>query len=162
MNEDRSIKIDRMRYIKNSLSANLALVAIVFDVLYFVSVYQSNVGNYYYNYLIGISVVYNLIFMLAAFLSSEGVKNYKKNYSFLLLALGAIQIVRIFILPARAHSATVSIGGVETLAMGDRQFYTLVVYLIVSAVCLAVSAAVNFIRCRALEAHIKTLEAQGA
>lgn len=162
MNEDRSIKIDRMRYIKNSLSANLALVAIVFDVLYFVSVYQSNVGNYYYNYLIGISVVYNLIFMLAAFLSSEGVKNYKKNYSFLLLALGAIQIVRIFILPARAHSATVSIGGVETLAMGDRQFYTLVVYLIVSAVCLAASAAVNFIRCRALEAHIKTLEAQGA
>lgn len=162
MNEDRSIKIDRMRYIKNSLSANLALVAIVFDVLYFVSIYQSNVGNYYYNYLIGISVVYNLIFMLAAFLSSEGVKNYKKNYSFLLLALGAIQIVRIFILPARAHSATVSIGGVETLAMGDRQFYTLVVYLIVSAVCLAASAAVNFIRCRALEAHIKTLEAQGA
>lgn len=162
MNEDRSIKIDRMRYIKNSLSANLALAAIVFDVLYFVSIYQSNVGNYYYNYLIGISVVYNLIFMLAAFLSSEGVKNYKKNYSFLLLALGAIQIVRIFILPARAHSATVSIGGVETLAMGDRQFYTLVVYLIVSAVCLAASAAVNFIRCRALEAHIKTLEAQGA
>lgn len=162
MNEDRSIKIDRMRYIKNSLSANLALVAIVFDVLYFVSIYQSNVGNYYYNYLIGISVVYNLIFMLAAFLSSEGVKNYKKNYSFLLLALGAIQIVRIFILPARAHSATVSIGGVETLAMGDRQFYTLVVYLIVSAVCLAASATVNFIRCRALEAHIKTLEAQGA
>lgn len=162
MNEDRSIKIDRMRYIKNSLSANLALAAIVFDVLYFVSIYQSNVGNYYYNYLIGISVVYNLIFMLAAFLSSEGVKNYKKNYSFLLLALGAIQIVRIFILPTRAHSATVSVGGVETLAMGDKQFYTLVVYLIVSAVCLAASAAVNFIRCRALEAHLKRIEAQGA
>lgn len=157
MNEDRSIQIDRMRFIKNSLSSNLAILAILFDVLYFVSIYQSNVGNYYYNYLIGISVVYNLVFLLTAFLSSEGVKNYKKSYSYLLLVLGVIQIVRIFILPMQAHSAVISIGSVDTIVMGNKQFYTLVVYLILSAVCLVASGVTNYVKCTALEAHIKTL-----
>lgn len=158
MKEDRSIQIDRMRFIKNSLCANLVILAILFDVLYFVSIYRSNVGNYYYNYLMGISIVYNLIFLLTAFLSSEGVKNYIKSYSYLLFILGIIQIVRIFILPMRAHSATVSIGNTATLVMGDWQFYTLVVYLIASAVCLVASGVINFAKCSALEAHVKTLE----
>ena len=77
MTDDRIVKRDRMRYTKNTLSSTLALLGIVFDVLYFVSIYQSDVGTYYYNILIGASVLYNLIFMLMAFLSSEGVKNYK-------------------------------------------------------------------------------------
>lgn len=162
MNEDRMIQVDRMRYIKNSLSANLTLLAILFDVLFFVSIYQSNVGNYYYNYLIGISIVYNLVFMLAAFLSSEGVKNYKKNYTYLLLVLGAIQLVRIFIFPMRAHSALVSVGGVDIIAMGDKQFYTLIVYLVLSAACLFASGVTNFLKCSALEAHMKTLAEKSA
>ncbi len=157
MNEDRMIQRDRMRFIKNSLSANLAILAIVFNVFYFVSIYRSNVGTYYYNFLIGISVVYNLIFMLATFLSSEGVKNYKKNYSYLLVVLGVIQIVRIFILPSRAHNAVISLGGVDTVVMGDGQFMTLVVLLIASAVCLIGAAVTNFVKCTVLEEHMKTL-----
>lgn len=157
MNEEQLIRRDRMRFTKNSLSANLAIVAIIFDVFFFVSIYGSNVGTYYYNIIIGVSVVYNLLFMLAAFLSSEGVKNYKKNYTWLLIGLGVIQIVRIFIIPMRAHSATVSIGGVETVVMGDRQFMTLVIFMVASAVCLIASAVVNFFKCTALEAHMKTL-----
>lgn len=157
MNEEQLIRRDRMRFTKNSLSANLAIVAIIFDVFFFVSIYGSNVGTYYYNIIIGVSVVYNLLFMLAAFLSSEGVKNYKKNYTWLLIGLGVIQIVRIFIIPMRAHSATVSIGGVETVVMGDRQFMTLVIFMVASAVCLRASAVVNFFKCTALEAHMKTL-----
>lgn len=157
MNEEQLIRRDRMRFTKNSLSANLAIVAIIFDVFFFVSIYGSNVGTYYYNIIIGVSVVYNLLFMLAAFLSSEGVKNYKKNYTWLLIGLGVIQIVRIFIIPMRAHSATVSNGGVETVVMGDRQFMTLVIFMVASAVCLIASAVVNFFKCTALEAHMKTL-----
>ncbi len=158
MTEERMIQRDRMRFTKNSLSANLAIAAILFDVFYFVKIYQSDVGNYYYNYLIGISVIYNLIFMLAAFLSSEGVKNYKKEYSYLLLLLGAGQIVRIFILPMRAHSAVVSTGGAEVAVMGDGQFMWLVVCLVASAVCLVASAVVNLSKCAALSEHMKTLE----
>lgn len=161
MTEDRMIRTDRMRFTKNSLSSNLAIAAIIFDVFYFLKIYQSDVGTYYYNYLIGISVIYNLVFMLAAFLASEGVKNYKKHYSWVLFTLGAVQILRIFILPMRAHSAVISSGGVEIAVMENSQFLWVVVCLIVSAVCLVASAVVNLIKCSALEAHMKTLADSG-
>ena len=77
--DERSIARDRMRFIKNSQSARLCYLGILFDVLYFVNIYKSDVGTYYYNVKIGASIVYNLVFLLAAFLASEGVKNYKKD-----------------------------------------------------------------------------------
>lgn len=157
-NEERQIQTDRMRFTKNKLSANLALLAILFDVFYFVSIYKSDVGSYYYNILTGASIVYNLLFMLAVFLSSEGVKNYKAGYSWLLAAVGILQFVRIFILPMRAHGAIAVIGGVETVVMGDGQFYRLIVCLVASAVCLLASAAVNYKKCRVLKAYMNTLD----
>jgi len=160
--EERTIQRDRMRFIKNSLSSSLALAGILFNVFYFVNIYKSDVGTYYYNYIIGISIVYNLVFMLAVFLSSEGVKNYKKSYSYLLAAIGIGQIVRIFILPMRAHAAETVINGESVVVMQNGQFTRVVVYLAVSAVCLIASAVVNFIRCSELEAHLKSLGTQGA
>lgn len=157
-NEDRQIQADRMRFTKNTLSSNLAILAILFDVFYFVSIYRSDVGSYYYNILIGASIVYNLLFMLAVFLSSEGVKNYKEGYSWLLAVVGILQIVRIFIIPARAHGAVAVIGGVETEVMGDGQYIWLIVFLLVSAACLLASAAINYNKCRILKEHMKTLE----
>ena len=62
------LKKDRMRFVKNKTSSNLAYLAIIFNVLYFISIYSSDVGNYYYTILIGVSVVYNLLFLLTAFL----------------------------------------------------------------------------------------------
>lgn len=164
MTEDQMIRRDRMRFKNNKMSANLTLLAILFDVLYFVNIYQQineNTGFYYNNYKIGISIIYNLIFMLAAFLSEEGVKNYKRNYSFPLILLGAIQIVRIFILPVGAHSAVLD-AETGALVMGDGQFTYLVVLLVLSAVCLVAAAVVNLIKCAALQAHMKMLEDQSA
>ena len=160
--EDRAIQRDRMRFIKNSLSANLALLGILFNVFYFISICKSDVGTWYYTILIGASIVYNLVFMLAVFLSSEGVKNYKQGYSYLLAAMGVFQIVRIFIIPARAHAAETLINGETALVMQDGQFYRVTTYLIISAVCLIASAAVNLIRCRELAEHLKALDSQGA
>ena len=160
--EDRAIQRDRMRFIKNSLSANLALLGILFNVIYFISICKSDVGTWYYTILIGASIVYNLVFMLAVFLSSEGVKNYKQGYSYLLAALSVFQIVRIFIIPARAHAAETLINGETALVMQDGQFYRVTTYLIISAVCLIASAAVNLIRCRELAEHLKALDSQGA
>lgn len=159
--EDRAIQRDRMRFIKNSLCSNLAILGILFNVFYFVSIYKSDVGNYYYNITIGASIVYNLIFMLAVFLSSEGVKNYKKNYSYLLTVIGVLQVVRIFHIPMKAHAATVTVGGQTVAVMQNGQFTWVVACLTVSAVCLIASAVVNFIRCSELEAHLKSLGAQG-
>lgn len=162
MNDERTIKLDRLRYTKNTASSRLAILAILFDVFFFVSIYKSDVGSYYYNILIGASILYNLVFMLAVFLASEGVKNYKAGYSVLLFVLGAIQVARIFILPMQAHAATIKIKGTAIGVMGDGQFIRVVAYLAVSAACLFASAVINLRKSRALAAHIASLEGQKA
>ena len=159
MNEEQMIRRDRMRFKNNKMSANLTLLAILLDVLYFVNIYQNDADTYYYQYMIGISIIYNLVFMLAAFLAEEGVKNYKKSYSIPLVILGVIQIVRIFILPMDAHTTILDNGAP---AMGNGQFTYLVILLIASAACLVVAAVVNLIKCSALESHMKMLEEQSA
>ena len=162
MNDERTITLDRLRYTKNTASSRLAILAILFDVFFFVSIYKSDVGSWYYTILIGASILYNLVFMLAVFLASEGVKNYKPQFSYLLFALGVIQVVRIFILPVRAHGATVRIKGETVQVMGDAQFIRVVIYLAVSAVCLLASGVINLQKSRALAAHIASLEGQKA
>ena len=171
MSEEFKIADDRMRFPKNTTSSRLALLAIVFDVLYFISIYKSDVGTYYYNIMIGASVVYNLIFLLATFLCSEGVKNYKRSYSKLMIVLGILQIARIFILPASAHSTVVgepiesiwqvfnvSIPvSVANTVMSDGQFIRVSIYLVLSAICLFASAVINNKKSSALEAHIANL-----
>ena len=105
MSDAIATRIDRMRYTKNTASSRLALLAIVFDILFFISIYKSDVGTYYYTITIGASIIYNLVFLLAAFLCSEGVKNYRIGYSWARIVLGIVQIARIFILPMNAHGA---------------------------------------------------------
>jgi len=107
------IKKDRLRYTNNKASANLTYLAILFNVLYFVSIYQSDVNNYYYTITIGLSVLCNLVFLLIAFLSSEGLKNYKLNYAYVIIALGLLQILRIFGIPSMAHSTLTVVSGAK-------------------------------------------------
>ncbi len=159
---DLFIKRDRMRYTKDSFSSGLVLLAIVFDVLYFVSIYQSDVGRYYYNWVIGASVVYNLLFLLIAFLASQGVKNRKTGYSLTLLVIGLLQIVRVFYLPAKARAATVEIGSEVLEVMGNGQYTYVVACLIVSAVCCVVAAVSSSISNKRLAQHMRQLENQSA
>ena len=156
--DDRQIRLDRMRYIKNTSSSRLCYLAILLDVLYFISIYKSDVGSWYYQILVGGSIVYNLLFMLMTFLASEGVKSYQASFSWLLYVLGALQAVRIFILPMQAHTASVVVGGAETAVMGNTQFIRVVIYLAGSAACLVAAAVINQRKCRALESHLASLE----
>lgn len=159
---DREIRLDRMRFVKNTVSSRLCYLAILFNVLYFISIYKSDVASWYYQILVGGSIVYNLLFMLMTFLASEGVKNYQKNYSALLIALGIGQIVRVFILPMQAHQAVVKVSGVETVVMQSPQFIRVIVYLVGSAVCLIAAAVINLNKSRALDAHIAATSGQKA
>jgi len=161
-NDVQTIKKDRLRYTKDSFSSTMAILAIVFDCLYFVSIYQSDVGTFYYNWLIGISIVYNLIFLLAAFLASESVKNRRTGYSGILVVLGVIQIARIFILPAKAHAATVIVNGVEMAVMDDKQYLYCVACLVVSAVCCIIAAVVSAKNNKTLADYMKTIETKAA
>ncbi|MBD5081405.1 MAG: hypothetical protein HDT44_06525 [Ruminococcaceae bacterium] len=158
------IKKDRLRFSKNKLSSNLTLLAIVFNAIYFVSIYKSDVGSYYYTFLIGISIIYNLLFMLTAFLSSEGVKSYKLNYSFVLLGLGVGQIIRIFILPMSAHNVSITLGQETQRVMSDGQFMRICVYLIASAALCIIAGIVAYIKTRTLTSYEAELEqkAKGA
>ena len=156
--DDRQIQLDRMRYIKNTSSSRLCYLAILLDVLYFVSIYKSDVGSWYYQILVGGSIVYNLLFMLMVFLASEGVKNYQASYSKLLYVLGVLQAARVFILPMQAHNAVVTVGGVETVVMGNAQFIRVVIYLVGSAVCLIAAALINQRKAHALSSHLASLE----
>lgn len=162
MNEEKSIRLDRMRYTKNTLASGLALAAILFNVFYFISIYESNVASWYYNILIGASILYNLVFMLSAFLSSEGIKNYKIGYSYAMIVLGVLQIARIFIYPMRAHAATVTIQEEAVIVMGNRQFVFCLIWLLASAACLLVGAVVGMIRSRQLQRYQATLDVKAA
>ena len=155
--DERSIARDRMRYIKNSQSSNLCYLGILFDVFYFVSIYKSDVGTYYYNFKIGASIVYNLIFLLVAFLASEGVKNYKKVFSYILFVIGALQFARIFMIPMQAHSATTLVNDVAVSVMGDGQFFRVVAYLAISGAALLAAGFINLKKCNALEEHLKSI-----
>lgn len=154
---DVNITVDRMRYTKNKTSSNLAVLGILFDVFYFVNIYRSDVSTYYYNILIGASIIYNLLFLLAAFLCSEEVKQYSEGYSYFLGVIGIIQFVRIFIIPVHAHSATVVISNVERVVMYDKQFIYCVLYLCISGACCVVGSVIGVLRSRKLKAYIATL-----
>lgn len=157
--EERLIQKDRMRFIKNKLPANLAILAILFDVFYFVSIYQSDVRDYYYTMMIGGSILYNLVFMLACFLSSEGLKNYKMGYAWLIGVLGIGQIVRIFVIPAQAHATELKKVG---RVMGDSQYAFVVVCLVVSAACCLAAAVIGGIRSKTLKQYLAELETKSA
>lgn len=150
-----TIKKDRLRYTKNKTSASLTYLAIVFGVLYFVSIYQSDVNNYYYSITIGLSVLCNLIFLLVAFLASEGLKNYKLNYAFVIIAIGFVQIARIWGIPRMASEALTVIDGVEVPVMGSGQHTYVVVCLLLSAVCCILAGIIGMYKTITLQNYKK-------
>lgn len=159
LNNDALVKKDRLRFTKNKLSANLILLAIIANALYFVSIYSSDVGRYYYAIFIGASVVYNLIFMLAAFLSSEGVKSYKMSYSYVSIVLGILQIVRIFDIPMNAWKEPNPVIDAEIpTVMSDGQFWYIVICLGVSAALLVFAGIIGIIKTATLNSYQAELD----
>lgn len=154
------VKTDRMRFTKNKFSANLSYLAIVFNAIYFVSVYSTDVGSYFYNIEIGFSVVYNLLFMLFVFLASEGVKSYDLKYSVVLTVLGALQIVRIFGIPMNAYYTFIKIGTKQVQVMEQGQFLLCVACLVLSSAAAILGGIVAYIKTRKLRNYEKTLAAE--
>ncbi len=160
MRDLEMIKKDRLRYTKNKLSSTLAILGILFNVLYFVSVYSSNIGNYYYKVDIGMSVVYNLLFLLSAFLCSEGVKTYNQTYACALIGIGLLQIVRIFYIPMKAHETVISLDGVERLVMENGQFAWVIVCLSISAAACIAGGIIAIIKTNTLKDYMKEISAK--
>lgn len=160
LDDPKQVKLDRMRYAKNALSSRLTYLAILFNVLYFVSIYESDVGSWYYSITVGASIVYNLVFMLMTFLASEGVKNYKMGYSVLLLVAGALQIGRIFYLPMQAYKATVTISKLTYPVMEIPQLTWVIICLALSAAFCLAAGLIGVYRSRTLAAYNASLNEQ--
>ncbi len=150
-----ALKKDRLRYTKNKLSSNFALLAILFNIFYFVSIYKSDVGNYYYSILTGASIIYNLLFMLFTFLCSEGIKKYSFGYSVTLVVIGLLQIARIFYLPAKAHGAVITLNGEERAVMENAQYLRVITFLLISSAFAVAGGVIGIIRNRILTAYNK-------
>jgi hypothetical protein len=154
---DKFLTKDRMRFTRNSTSATLAYVSILFNVFYYVYIYNFDVGNYFYNATTGYSVVYNLLFLLFAFLASEGIKNYNNKFALVLIGLGALQIVRIFYIPLNALNATIVIGGEAVQVMTVGQFALSAVFLTLSSIAAIAGGIIGFVKTGMLRSHEKRL-----
>jgi len=155
--DKEKIKLDRMRYVKDSAPSNLAILAVVFDILYFVLIYKIN-NEFFYSFSIGVSVVANLLFMLFGFWCSIEVKNYHGKFGFLMIALGIVQIIRIFVFPMQAHAVVAMADGSSAQVMSDAQFIRSVVYLAVSAACMILGGLLSIKNSKKLQNHLASLE----
>ncbi|MBO4505461.1 MAG: hypothetical protein J5728_03455 [Lachnospiraceae bacterium] len=158
--DEKQIRRDRLRYSKNKTSSGLALLAIVLNVFYFVSIYRTDIGNYYYTWLTGVSIIFNLVFMLTVFLCSEGVKNYHIGYSVTLIVVGVIQFVRTQIIPKRAFEAVVTLADEETKVMSAAQHTRIIIYLTASGALLIIAGIIGIIKTGELRAYEKELGAK--
>ena len=147
---------DILRYKKNKLPANLALLGLVFNCLYFMLLYAMKEPNSKFAEIeIGISVILTLCTLLVAFLASEGIKGYNKKYCIVLLVLAVFQIVRIFGYPL--YGLQNNLLKVNYLwfnpTSSTLEFVIMVVYLCASAACYVLSAVFGYLRTVRLEKH---------
>ncbi len=156
MDKER-IKLDRMRYVKDSLPSTLAILAIVFNVLYFNLIYKIN-NPYFYNFLIGVSVIVNLLFMLLGFWCSIEVKSYHGKFGIVMIVLGIVEILRIFVYPIRAHGAKVQVGEELLIVMTDGQFTKSVIFLGAAAALMIVGGLLSIRNSKILKNHLDSIE----
>jgi hypothetical protein len=142
---DKYVSIEKLKYRTDKLAYSLAILGLIINVLYFTTLYINN-DNFYYSWKLGISVLYNLIFMLLVFLFAGEIKHYQANYAVLLTIIGLLQIVRIFVYPKQ---------GLVAGALSQNTYTILCVYLMASGFLLISSGISSCIKSTILRNFIK-------
>jgi hypothetical protein len=154
------VEDDILRYKRNKLAATLALIGLALNCLYFCLLYAIPDINMR-TIVLGFSILLTLIVLLVTFLSSEGVKGYKKSYSIVLLVIAAFQIAKIFYYPLNGlvNDTLKGIGYFGFYPESSVPFFIiLVIYLAGSAGCLIASAVLGWIYSTRLEHFTKKVE----
>jgi hypothetical protein len=154
------VEDDILRYKRNKLAASLALIGLALNCLYFCLLYAIPDINMR-TMALGFSILLTLVVLLTTFLSSEGVKGYKKTYSIVLLVIAAFQIVKIFYYPLNGliNDTLTGIGYFGFYPTSSVPFFIImVVYLAGSAACLIASAVLGWIYAVRLERFSKKIE----
>ncbi len=163
------ISNDLMRYRKNKVSANLALLGIAFNCLYFMFMYKQVCDNReatfvgvdgtpgmpVYSYIHGASVIINLLVLLFAFLTSERLKNYDKRFAFVAFGLAVVQIVRIFIYPLLTFTTKYIRGMAQVYLTDGAMFALFLVLLCASAACFLAAGILGYLKALKLEKFVK-------
>lgn len=154
------IQDDILRYKKNKFASSFAILALVFNCLYFTLLYAV-CETALYKVALGFSVIVNLLVLLTGFYASEGIKGYNKKFSIVLIVLAAVQVIRIIYYPI--------IGVAKGWLADDNHYFgismnntansiLMIIYLAASAACFIVSAVQGFIVARRLEVFQKKLD----
>ena len=173
------IKTDIMRYKTNGISFWLCMLAIVFNVAMFLIIYTTKSCTS--DFELGIDLLVNVIFLLAAFLTAEKTKAYNKNAGFFAIGLGAVEIVRIFWIPFKYHNLWLAWSEetkliTETLTaqgktpeeiatslpmlsgLNNGQFTWCIILLVAACLSLVAAGVVAIIKSNKLSAHLAKLE----
>lgn len=160
MEKNSVLQDDILRYKKNRFASSFALLALVFNCLYFTILYAICATDLY-RVALGFSVIVNLLVLLAGFYASEGIKGYNKKFSIVLIVLAVVQIIRIFYYPVIGASKGWLDDGNHYFGItmnGAANTTLMIIYLVGSAACFIVSAVQGFIVARRLEVFQKKLE----
>lgn len=167
---EKDIKIDIMRYKANQSSFLLCILAIVLNVAMFLIVYKET--NCVPSYLLGIDLIINVVFMLAAFLIAEKTKAYNKTGGIAAIILAAIEIGRIFFIPVMYYKDNLSyLKAVEEaeasgqvleytgiIGLGQSQFMWCLALMICAALCLVVAGLITINKGAKLTTHLRRIE----
>lgn len=160
---------DILRYKKNKLASGLALLGLVFNCLYFMILYAlpNHKDKPIFTVMIGASVLFTLIVLLAIFYASEGVKGYNKKFAIVLLVCAVFQIARIFYYPLNGlHNNTLMTSDANHtfgyfgiyFKSSTGVFILMLIYLLASAACLIGAAVWGWIVAVRLEKFQKALD----
>ena len=140
----KRIKVEKMKYKNDSISYALVLLSLVVNILYFANLYKNN-AQFYYTIEMGMSVLYNLIFMLGVFMCAEFIKKYNRNYAIATFVLGIMQIVRIFNYPLDA---------LKEGALSQGNYNQLVIFLVISGALLIAGSIISFVNSTLLKEYV--------
>ena len=172
-----------MRYKPNGASFWLCMLAIIFNVAMFIIIYTTKSCTS--DWQLGIDLLVNVIFMLAAFLTAEKTKAYKSSAGYVAMGLGAIEILRIFWIPLKyykmylvwneevkvmteklisegktAEEIAILLPRISGLETG--QFTWCIVLLVAACLALVAAGVIAILKSRKLKAHLAKLEERGS
>lgn len=149
-----NVVLDRKKYKGDSFPYLLVMLGLVMNVLYFVCVYKLNDGAFYQP-IIGVSVIYNLLFMLSVFLCAENLKNYKWKFSVAIIVIGVLQLVRLFIIPPMTAQITSAQYTQEHISAANLRMH---LYLIASCALLVGGSILSIVNSLRLQKYKELTE----
>ncbi|MFA5525863.1 MAG: hypothetical protein WC992_03470 [Acholeplasmataceae bacterium] len=141
-----NIKADKMRYQTNKLGYALILLGLAFSVVALFRIITPT--QIIPNHLIALEIVINIILLLLTFLTAERCKIYQKNWAIVSLVIASIHLLRILFVPRNLLSK-----GQLTLS----QFSWIMIFLIITATCIALGGYVTLAKHHILAKHLKEI-----